>query len=689
MENLAVNFAIVGATGAVGSELLKILEKRKFPISQLHCFSSPRSAGREIFFQGKSVLTEPLTEGAFKEIDIAIFCAGGKISKEWIPQALASGTRVVDNSSAFRMDPDVPLIIPEINSHALKDRQLAACPNCSAAIMLMAVAPLHKRFKISRIVAATYQAASGAGLQAMKELEEETLAYLENRPYARTVIPHPYAFNLFPHNSPLDENGYAEEEVKMLEETRKILEDDAIWVNATCVRVPVLRAHSEALNITFSQPVSVEEVYEVLKQAPGLTILEDRARNRFPMPSDASFQDNVFCGRIRKDPSFPNTFDLWVVGDQLLKGAALNAVQIAELFLGPTIMRNLSYLIFFLCSLCHASDKTFLLFTGNANAELSHAIAACLKMEVSPLSIGQFSDGEIRIKVEENVRNKNIFIIQSICSTEKGSVNDHLMELYLTIRTMRRASAETITAVIPYYGYARQDRKTQSRVPISASDVAMLIEMAGADHIICVDLHSGQIQGFFHNATVDNLYAAPIFVRYFSEKTDLVSPVVISPDAGGVERAKKFIEGLAWHGIDAELAIIVKQRAEAGVVDKMNLVGTVSGCDVIIVDDICDTAGTLIKAAQELKNAGARRVFACITHPVLSGSALQRISDSCLEELVVTDTIPKKAAMPSNMVQLSIAPLIAEAIHRINNGDSISHLFTYKDRRFCNDSNAD
>lgn len=337
MENSPINFAVVGATGAVGTEVLRILEKRKFPIDQLHCFSSPRSAGKEIFFQGKSILTQPLTENAFKKIDIAIFSAGSKISKEWIPKALECGTRVVDNSSAFRMSPDVPLIIPEINSHALKDSPLAACPNCSTAIMLMAVAPLHKRFKILRIVAATYQAASGAGFQAMKELEEETLAYLENRPYARTVIPHPYAFNLFPHNSPLNEDGYAEEEIKMLEETRKILEDDTIWINATCIRVPVLRAHSEALNITFSQPVSVEEVYAVLNLAPGLSVLEDRSQNRFPMPSDASFQDNVFCGRIRKDPSFPNTMDLWIVGDQLLKGAALNAVQIAELFLDIVI----------------------------------------------------------------------------------------------------------------------------------------------------------------------------------------------------------------------------------------------------------------------------------------------------------------------------------------------------------------
>ena len=257
------------------------------------------------------------------------------------------------------------------------------------------------------------------------------------------------------------------------------------------------------------------------------------------------------------------------------------------------------------------------------------------------------------------------------------------MELFLLIRTMRRSSAGKITAVIPYYGYARQDRKTESRVPISASDIAMLLEIAGADSIFCVDLHCGQIQGFFHDATVDNLYASPIFVRYFSTKKDLVNPVVVSPDAGGVERAKKFIEGLGWHGIDAGLAVIVKQRAGAGVVEKMNLVGDVQGCDVIIVDDICDTAGTLVHAAQELKNHGANRVFACITHPVFSGPAFERIGGSCLTELIVTDTIPTRTELPPNITQLSIAPLIAEAIDRTHRGESISHLFTYNGHQFC------
>jgi aspartate-semialdehyde dehydrogenase len=329
-----VKLAIVGATGAVGKELLQLLEKRHFPIAELRLFASSRSIGKEIIFQGDLIPIQILNEQAFEGIDIAIFSAGCKTAREWAPFAKKCGATVIDNSSAFRMDADVPLIIPEINSHALReDHSIISCPNCSTTIMLMAVAPLHRHFKIIRIVAATYQAASGAGFQAMRELEEETLAYLQNRSYTRSVMPYPYAFNLFPHNSPFDATGYAEEELKMLHETRKILNDDQIWVNATCIRVPVLRAHSEALNVTFRQPVSVEEAYDLLKTAPGLTILEDRERNRFPMPIDANGQDNVLCGRIRKDFSFPNTLDLWVVGDQLLKGAALNTVQIAELIL--------------------------------------------------------------------------------------------------------------------------------------------------------------------------------------------------------------------------------------------------------------------------------------------------------------------------------------------------------------------
>ncbi len=350
-------------------------------------------------------------------------------------------------------------------------------------------------------------------------------------------------------------------------------------------------------------------------------------------------------------------------------------------------MHHFLTFLFILCSfsLCAVEEKGYKLFSGNSNRRLSESIARCLGMELSPVVISRFNDGEIKIKVEENVRNSNVYLIQSMCSTEEGSVNDNLMELFLLIRTMRRAHVGNITAVIPYYGYGRQDRKTESRIPISASDIAMLFELAGVDSILCVDLHCGQIQGFFHQATVDNLFAAPIFVRYFSMKNDLLHPVIVSPDAGGVERAKKFIEGLAWYGIDASLAMIVKQRAAAGIIEKMNLVGDVFGCDAIIIDDICDTAGTLVQAALELKNAGASRVFACITHPVFSGDALERITDSCLTELIVTDTIPARTKLPGNITQLSIAPLIAEAIERTYNGESISHLFTYNGHEFCKD----
>ncbi|MBS0621073.1 MAG: ribose-phosphate pyrophosphokinase [Verrucomicrobia bacterium] len=330
--------------------------------------------------------------------------------------------------------------------------------------------------------------------------------------------------------------------------------------------------------------------------------------------------------------------------------------------------------LFFCC--LNAAD--YKIFSGSSNLLLAEEVAKHLGVPLSPVTLDHFNDGEIRIKIEENIRNCDVYLIQSTCGSDTGTVNDSLMELYLMIRTMVRSSAGKITVIIPYYGYARQDRKTTSRVPISASDIAMLIEDAGADHVISVDLHCGQIQGFFHHSPVDNLYAAPVFVRYFAEKSDLVDPVVISPDAGGVERAKKFIEGLSWRGIDAGLAVILKQRAGAGVVEKMNLVGNVEGRDAIIIDDICDTAGTLVQAAEELKKHGARRIYACITHGIFSGPAMQRIDNSPFDELIVTDTIPLKTTLPANVVQLSVASLIAESIERNYRGESISHLFTYK-----------
>lgn len=329
---MSFSLALVGATGAVGQEILRVLEKRHFPLKELRCFASPKSEGKELLFRGEKGPVRSLSQGAFSGVDLALFCAGRIISQEWVPTALKEGALVIDNGSFFRLDPHVPLIIPEINPHALKEEhRLIASPNCSATIMLMALAPLHKKVRMKRIVVATYQAASGAGSRAMRELEEETRAHLEGRPFERTVMPHSYAFNLFPHNSPLDPSGYVEEEIKILKESQKILEDDKVKIHATCVRVPILRAHSEAVNVTFEGPLSVEEAYAILSRSPGVRILENRACNRFPMPKDASGQEAVFCGRIRKDPSCPNTLDFWVVGDQLLKGAALNAVQIAEL----------------------------------------------------------------------------------------------------------------------------------------------------------------------------------------------------------------------------------------------------------------------------------------------------------------------------------------------------------------------
>jgi len=258
------------------------------------------------------------------------------------------------------------------------------------------------------------------------------------------------------------------------------------------------------------------------------------------------------------------------------------------------------------------------LFSGSANPELSQAVSECLGIEVSQATVARFNDGEINIQILENVRNCDVFILQSTCISSESTVNDNYMELYLMIRAMKRSSAKSVTAIIPYFGYARQDRKTKGRVPISASDIAMLLEVAGADHVMAVDLHCGQIQGFFHETPVDNLYASTIFVPYVA-RLGLYDPVIVSPDAGGVERAKTFIEGLQSLGVMAKMAVIVKQRAEAGVVESMNLVGKVEGSDVVIVDDICDTAGTLVLAAKQLKQQGARRVFACITHPLCRG----------------------------------------------------------------------
>ncbi|MCL6614611.1 MAG: aspartate-semialdehyde dehydrogenase, partial [Firmicutes bacterium] len=306
-----------------------------FPLAELRLLASARSAGKTIDFKGEKLKIEELTHDSFRGLELVLSSAGSKVSREFMPSAVKAGAVVVDNTSCFRMQPDVPLVVPEVNPEDIfAHHGIIANPNCSTIIMAVPLWPLHKRFRIRRVVAATYQAASGAGATAMRELLEETRAFLEGRPYERTVIPHPYAFNLFPHNSAMTDSGYCEEEVKMLFETRKIFHDEEIRVHATCVRVPVLRAHSEALNVEFEEEPTVEEVYEILRMAEGVQVLEDRAANRWPMPIDASGRDPVFVGRVRKDHSQPRTIDLWVVGDQIRKGAALNAVQIAERLFG-------------------------------------------------------------------------------------------------------------------------------------------------------------------------------------------------------------------------------------------------------------------------------------------------------------------------------------------------------------------
>ena len=327
--------AIVGATGAVGIELIRCLEERRFPLSQLRLFASARSAGRTLPYQGEPLPVQELKEDSFRGVNIALFSAGGGISKRFGPLAAGQGAVVVDNSSAFRMDPSVPLVVPEINPEAVRGhRGIIANPNCSTIIAITPLWPVHRANPVRRMIVSTYQAASGAGAAAMEELRESTRAYLEGRPYENRVLPHPYAFNLFSHNAAVDpQTGYNEEETKVVRETHKIFGDESIRIAATCVRVPVLRAHSIAINFECERPITPEQVREIVRTAPGVKLVDDPQRNYFPMPRDASGQDAILVGRIRRDISDPSgrSIALFVAGDQLLKGAALNAVQIAEL----------------------------------------------------------------------------------------------------------------------------------------------------------------------------------------------------------------------------------------------------------------------------------------------------------------------------------------------------------------------
>ena len=334
LPNRPLKVAILGATGAVGQELLELLAERSFPVGELVVLASPRSAGQTITWQGQDHTIQAVSDSAFEGVDVVLASAGGSASKQWGPVAAAAGAVVIDNSSAFRMDPSVPLVVPEVNPQAAFSHSgIIANPNCTTILLTLALAPLHARRPIKRVVVSTYQSASGAGARAMEELRNLSRTVLEGGEPKSEVLPYSLAFNLFLHNSPLQANGYCEEELKMVNETRKIMGVPELRLSATCVRVPVLRAHSEAVNIEFHEPFPVDEARDLLKVAPGVELLENFESNRFPMPTDVTGRDPVAVGRIRQDLSDPNALELWLCGDQIRKGAALNAIQIAELLL--------------------------------------------------------------------------------------------------------------------------------------------------------------------------------------------------------------------------------------------------------------------------------------------------------------------------------------------------------------------
>jgi len=336
LPNRPLRVAVLGATGAVGQELLALLDERRFPVAELIPLASERSAGQILPWQDQDLTIRAVGEGAFEGVDLVLASAGGSASKHWAPVATRAGAVVIDNSSAFRMDPQVPLVVPEVNPQAaFTHRGLIANPNCTTILLTVALAPLAARRPLRRVVVSTYQSASGAGARAMEELRRLSRVVLEGGNPVSEVLPHSLAFNLFLHNSPLQANGYCEEELKMLNETRRILDLPDLRLSATCVRVPVLRAHSEAVNIEFEEPFPVEEARALLSAAPGVVLMEDFEANRFPMPTDVTGRDPVAVGRIRQDLSEPNALELWLCGDQIRKGAALNAIQIAELLLAP------------------------------------------------------------------------------------------------------------------------------------------------------------------------------------------------------------------------------------------------------------------------------------------------------------------------------------------------------------------
>ena len=334
LPNRPLKVAILGSSGAVGSELIKILQERDFPISDLILLSSERSEGKKIKWKGQEIITKKTTKEEFLNVDLVFASAGGSISKKWLSTIKDQNAVLIDNSSAFRLEDDVPLVVPEVNAYdALRHNGIIANPNCTTILLTLVLAPLNKISPIKRVIVSTYQSVSGAGKLAMEELRFLTEKYLQGDPRNSEVLPYSLAFNLFLHNSPMLSNNYCEEEMKMTNETRKIMNISNLKLSSTCVRVPVLRAHSESVNVEFENIIKPSYALDILKKASGLEIIEDYEKNRFPMPNDVMGRDNIAVGRLRTDISNPNGLELWLCGDQIRKGAALNAVQIAELLI--------------------------------------------------------------------------------------------------------------------------------------------------------------------------------------------------------------------------------------------------------------------------------------------------------------------------------------------------------------------
>jgi aspartate-semialdehyde dehydrogenase len=328
------NVAVVGATGAVGNEMIETLQQRKFPVKNLKLLASERSLGVSLSYKGQDVPVDVLKEDSFKGIQIALFSAGGSVSEKFAPIAASDGCVVIDNTNAFRMDPDVPLVVPEVNAHAIKDyrkRGIIANPNCSTIQMVVALKPLHDAARIKRVVVSTYQAVSGTGKKAIHELETQVCALLNNEEIQKKVYPHQIAFNCLPHIDVFLDNGYTKEEMKMVNETKKIMEDQTIQVTATTVRVPVFYCHSESVNVEFERELTPEAARKLLAKAPGVKVVDDPKKNLYPLAIYAAGKDDTFVGRIRKDESVKYGLNLWIVADNIRKGAALNAVQIAEI----------------------------------------------------------------------------------------------------------------------------------------------------------------------------------------------------------------------------------------------------------------------------------------------------------------------------------------------------------------------